>query len=187
MLNATCYIVHFSIAGIRAQLSMQWKAWSAVYHSCPSLMLTHQSTGAGLQLKAWVDSPTGMWASLPRVPSHTATTLADIKGLLLFFYIWFSLHFSSHNREKDSSMKVHEMQQTLPYWSISTNALNYRSIRSIQLLRAQLEQKLKDESKNLDKKIFFFYVSLRRQIESDRDKNHKGESSASTELRSLKT
>lgn len=75
------YIVHFGNYG---QLSIQQKAWSAVYHSCPPLMLTQHNTGAGLRLKAGVDSPAGMWASLSRLPSHTATTLANIKGLLLF-------------------------------------------------------------------------------------------------------
>ena len=79
-----------SSTGLQAQLSIQQKAPSAMYHSCPSLLLTHQSTGTGLQLKAWVDFPTGMWAPLPRVLSHTATTVVHIKGLLLFLYSTFT-------------------------------------------------------------------------------------------------
>lgn len=88
MLNAKCYDLHMITERLLAWVPMQKKAWSVPYHSyIHTLVLTQQSSGAGLPRKAWVDSPGGMWAPLPEVPSCSATTPADIKGLFLFLYV----------------------------------------------------------------------------------------------------
>lgn len=97
--DAKCYMLHCTLQYSKALCSTA-HTWWATYHSCLSLMLAQRSTGAGLWLKAWVDTPAGMWAPLPWVPSHTATILADIKGLLLFFYFILSGLLLSQQRKK---------------------------------------------------------------------------------------
>lgn len=117
-------------------------------------MLTHQSTGAGLRLKAWVDFPAGIWAHLPRVPSHTATTLAHIKGLLLFLYLILSPFLLSQQWKSELHNRCTKCNK---HRLISLLALNYRSIRSVQLLRALEKQDLEEK----------------RQIDTDRNKTKK--------------
>lgn len=116
MLNAPCYFMHSCTTRLRAQMAIRWKARSAMYQWCLTLMLTQTSTGAGLRLKAWVASPTGMWARLPRVPSHSATALADIKGLLLFLYLILSPFLQSRVAMKKSVARhAHKIQQMLSH------------------------------------------------------------------------
>lgn len=68
MLNTTCYVLHMITARLGARVLMQKKAWSVMYHSCLTLMLTQQSSGAGLPLKAWADSPCWDVSTSPRSP-----------------------------------------------------------------------------------------------------------------------
>lgn len=92
MLNATCYIVQFSTAGLKAQLSISRNLINHILSmACIDVNPPEYRGRFATKGMCWLP-PTGMWASLPRVPSHTATTLADIKGLLLFLkYIFDSL------------------------------------------------------------------------------------------------
>lgn len=112
-------------ARLLARVLMQKKAWSIMYHSCLTLMLTQQSSGAGLPLNLWVDSPIGgMWAPLPDVPSCSATTPADIKGLLLFSYVTPVPFLLSQEGDVE---KQNATSQQL--------TLCYRWVRGVQVLR----------------------------------------------------
>lgn len=97
--DAKCYMLHCTLQqqGLRLKRPSGRKPDQPCIIRAFLLMSTHQSTGAGLRLKAGVEPPAGMWASLPRVPSHTATTLANIKGLLLFlcFTVFLSQRWKS--------------------------------------------------------------------------------------------
>lgn len=157
------YILKYSSTGLMAQLSIQQKARLAMYHSCPSLMLTHQSTGTGLQLKAWVDFPAGMWTPLPRVPSYRYNTSTHQGAFALFIFYFLSISplttVKKWLAQGYTKCKNHCHTRLL--------AVNCRSIRSVQPLRAQLEQAWRLKQR-VRKKV---YVSLQRQIDTDRDKN----------------
>lgn len=136
-----------------------------MYHSCLSLMLTHQSTGAGLRLKAWVDFPAGIWAHLPRVPSHTATTLAHIKGLLLFLYLILSPFLLSQQWKSELHNRCTKCNK---HRLISLLALNYRSIRTVQLLRALEKQDLEEK-----KRFLFCFSAKTNRYWQKQNKNKK--------------
>lgn len=85
VLNATCYIFHMITARLLARVLMQKKARSVMYHSCLTLMLTQQSSGAGLPLKAWVDSPRWNVSSSPQSPITLCYITSRYQGAFALF------------------------------------------------------------------------------------------------------
>lgn len=83
--SATCYVLHIIPARLEARGFVQKKAWTVMYHSCLTLMLTQQSSGAGLPLKVCVDSPHWDVSTSPRSPVTRRYNTSRHQGAFALF------------------------------------------------------------------------------------------------------
>lgn len=108
MLNAKCYDLHMITERLLAWVPMQKKAWSVPYHSyIHTLVLTQQSSGAGLPRKAWVDSPRWDVSTSPRSPIMLCYNTSRYQGAFPLF-VCDSHSFSPLPRRRNRETKCNQ-------------------------------------------------------------------------------